>query len=280
MVSGRPGSHCPVGIALAGNDLELAEANSQLAQRLSQGIERRHALGDVPLTDLLLAQTSALEAQSRSIVSRAAMLDAERSYRSLTGLDARPSIEPEPISHSHTISAEHPALRAAQAKIRRTKAARRMARETAKGNPTLLIGPRRERAAFGRSFDDSIGLALTVPLGGGVHIRAETAAAGRAVAAAQADHAQLVRVLDLQMHEAAHALAVLTESLDAATRRSELASRQYTLGQKAYQQGELGLMDLLRLQHTSFAATRAVMRLVTNQQRHTALYNQAVGDLP
>ena len=267
-------------IALAENDLELAEANAAITERLSQMVMRRYELGDVPLRDLLLAQTSVLDAQSNLIESRAALLDAERGYRSLTGLQARPAVQVEAISKAQTVGPEHPAVRATQSQIKRAQDARRVGRAAARGAPVLLVGPRRERAAFGQSSDDSIGLSLRLPFGGRVHTRAQVTAAERAVAAAEAEHARLLRELDLQMHEAAHALAVISESLTVATKHSELASQQYTLGQRAYQLGELGLMDLLKLQRTSLAATRAVMRLETDRQRHTALFNQAVGNVP
>jgi hypothetical protein len=52
------------------------------------------------------------------------------------------------------------------------------------------------------------------------------------------------------------------------------------MGELAYEKGELELIDLLKIQATAIDARRQVSRLEIGQKRQTALYNQAVGDLP
>ena len=59
-----------------------------------------------------------------------------------------------------------------------------------------------------------------------------------------------------------------------------LAERHQEMSVSAYEKGELELIDLLKVQTTAIAAKRQVTRLVIDEKRQTALYNQAVGKLP
>lgn len=267
-------------IALADNDLALAEEAFRISSRLTTIVERRHELGDVALSDALLAQTAALEAQTQLIDARASILDAERAYRSLTTLNRRPPFENEIQSTQHDIEPAHPALVFANAELRRAQARQNVRERSAKGAPSLLIGPRRERAAFGQTFDDSIGISVRIPFGGSAHTQTEVTAAGRETASVRAARNRLVRQLDLQLHEAAHQLAVVRQNLSTSNERLALADRQLTMAQSAYEKGELEIIDLLKIQSAAFAAKRQVTSLTIGQKRQTSLYNQAVGELP
>jgi len=267
-------------IALADNNFVLAEEAFQVSSRLAMLVERRHALGDVALSDVLLAQTAVLEAQTQLTDARAAILDAERGYRNLTTLDHRPPFEDEAQSSLLGIEPDHPALVFANAELRRADARQKMLRRSSAGAPSLLIGPRRERTAFEQSFADSIGITLRVPFGGMEHRQTVVAAAGRETASIRAARNQLVRQLDLQLHEAAHQLVVIRENLSTARQRSALAERLFGMAQIAYENGEYEIIDLLKIQSAALAAKRQVTGLVIEEMRQTSLYNQAVGELP
>jgi outer membrane protein TolC len=102
----------------------------------------------------------------------------------------------------------------------------------------------------------------------------------RVAAGARASLEQQKRALGLALHEAAHSLAVIRENLEAASERMELAERHQRMGESAYEKGEIELIDLLKIQTTAIAAKRQVTRLLIDEKRQTALYNQAVGKLP
>jgi hypothetical protein len=70
------------------------------------------------------------------------------------------------------------------------------------------------------------------------------------------------------------------ENLEMAAERLELAERQEAMGELAYEKGEIELMDLLRLESMTIDARRQATRLEIEQRRQTALYNQAVGEMP
>ena len=267
-------------IALAENEHELAVQALDTAARLTASVERRYELGDVALSDVLLAQSAHLEAQTVLIEAAAQLLDAERLYRSVTGLERRPPFVGETISPEHEVQPDHPALAFANAEVSRAEAGLEVAEKTYKAGASLLIGPRSERPAFSTVYDDSIGITVNFPFGGSSHRRVETSAAARVAASARVARDQHVRELTLALHEAAHSLDVVSQNLEAASERMKLAERHQAMGESAYEKGELELIDLLKMQATAIAAKRQLTHLMINEKKQTALYNQAVGKLP
>jgi cobalt-zinc-cadmium efflux system outer membrane protein len=267
-------------VALAENARELAAQALQTSTRLVGAVERRFELGDVAERDVLLARSSHLEHETALIDANAAVLDAQRMYRTLTGLDRRPDFAAESLSAVDGIDGTHPALAFADRAVERAEADVEVARQTAGAGTSVLVGTRRERPAFGDAFDDSIGVSVTVPFGGGAHRDTEIAAAARTAAVARAARSRQYRELTLAMHEAAHGLAVARDNLAAASQRSEIAERHEAMGELAYEKGEIELLDLLRIRETAIEARRQLARLQIETKRQTALYNQAVGEMP
>ena len=109
-------------VALAENEHRVAEEARDAAQRLVRIVERRHELGDVALSDVLLARSSYLGLQTALIGAEASLLDAERAYRSVTTLDRRPEFVPETLSDVVEIPQDHPALAFPNAAVARAEA--------------------------------------------------------------------------------------------------------------------------------------------------------------
>ncbi len=267
-------------IALAENTHELAEKSLETAAQLVANVERRYELGDVALRDLLLAQSSYLEYESALIEANAAVLDSQRTFRSVTGLDRRPDFVAEVVSSASEIPPDHPWLALAAIAVERAKADVDVAKKTDNAGATVLIGTRHERPAMGSSFDDSIGVLVAIPFGGSAHRNTAIAATSRTASEAQATRNRELKMLTLEMHEAAHALAVIRMNEVAASRRLAIAEKHEAMGELAYEKGEIELIDLIRIKETAIAARRHAMRLQIDEKRQTALYNQAVGELP
>jgi cobalt-zinc-cadmium efflux system outer membrane protein len=267
-------------VALAENDHALARQARDTASRLAGVVARRHELGDVALSDVLLANSTLLEAQTAVIDASSSVLDTERAYRSVTGLDRRPPFAGERLSERHDVEADHPALVFANAEVLRAEASVAVAERTAQSGTNLFVGARRERPAFGTEMDDSVGIILNVPFGGSSHRQTEISAAASAAARARAKRNQQLRSLTLSLHEAAHGLNVVHQNLSDASERLSLAERSQEMGEIAYEKGEFELIDLLKVQASAIAARRQVARLEIDEKRQTAFYNQAVGQLP
>lgn len=267
-------------IALAENNRNLAEQSLQMAANLLATVERRHELGDVALRDVLLAKTSQLEQQTALIDASAAVLDAERLYRTYTGLDRRPEFAAETRSDADEITSSHPALALADRAVQRAEADLAVADKTHNAGANVLIGTRHERPAFATTTDDSIGVTVSLPFGGSAHRNTAIATAARAASEARAVRKQQLRQLTLEMHEAAHGLAVVRQNLAAAEQRLEIAERHQAMTEMAYEKGEIELLDLMKIKESALAARRQVTQLQIDQKRQTAFYNQAVGELP
>lgn len=267
-------------VALADNAHELAEQSLETAARLVATVERRYELGDVAQRDLLLARSSYLEYETALIEANAALLDAERTYRAVTGLGRRPHFVAETLSATGEITSDHPALALANKALERANAEVEVTRQTSNTGATVLVGFRRERPAFGTFLDDSVGFTVNIPFGGGKHRDTAITTALRTASEALAARNGQLRTLTLEMHEAAHSLAVVRENYASASRRLEIAERQLTMAESAYEQGEIGLLDRLKITETAIAARRHAFRLQIDEKRQMARYNQAAGELP
>ncbi|MGI9287136.1 MAG: TolC family protein [Pseudomonadales bacterium] len=267
-------------MALTDNDARLAKQSLEIARRLSSTVERRYQLGDVARADLLLAQSTVLEKETALLEAEAAQVDAQRTYRSLTGIIRYPEEFEESLSSKEVLDEQHPLLAFAEAELGRARAARRYTARAAKDNPSLLAGPRRERSANDVVVENSIGVTLRIPFGGGAHRGTEIAAADRAVATATAQRDRQRRELQIQLHEAEHGLHVAESALKLATARAEIAQLHLVMGDTAFQKGELNLLDLLKLQDNAASATRKASSLAIEVKRNIALYNQASGERP
>ncbi len=265
---------------LAANEVAVAEERLAMAERRADAVRRRYELGDVPLGDTLLTDAERADAQTALTEATAAQVESQRAWRMLTTMDRRPPVNPEQRSERAGIGPDHPALRLADQAVETASAEYDRTEKSARGHPTLLVGPRRERAVAGDAYADSIGISGYIPFGGSSHAAPEIAAAGRKLAAARAARAHLERDLRMQLHEAEHSFAVARTNLAAAEERARLTGRSHDMGRIAYEKGEIGLLDLLRLADTALAARRDLARLRILEQRAIADYNQAVGELP
>ena len=62
--------------------------------------------------------------------------------------------------------------------------------------------------------------------------------------------------------------------------QAALAERQERMAMLAYEQGEIELIELIRLRGMALAAKRRQLHLAVEEKRQIAFYNQAVGELP
>lgn len=261
------------------NGVELAAEALALAEEIERIVARRHALGDLPLEDTLLAESTVLERRAELIERRAALVDAEFAYELLTGMRARPPALVETPIEQRDFSA-HPLLSLARAEAERARAALELSARAAKGSPSLMIGPRRERDPLTDYYTDSVGVEVSIPVGGGAHADVETAASRRQLAGAEAALAALERRLHAELHEALHTLEATENALSLARRRAEIAGRYREMGQTAFEQGEISLVELLRRDEAARIAARSARRLEVQRGRAIAAVNQAVGILP
>ncbi|MGD8323241.1 MAG: TolC family protein [Gammaproteobacteria bacterium] len=267
-------------VVAAENELALAESSLEIAEETLEVVARRHAAGDLPLADELLARSELYAREMVVLDQEAQLLDTARAYRSLTGLDARPSQFTEKQTQRDDFDDSHPALGFANAQLARARASAALAEESSRGTPSINIGPHRERGPLGTFYSNSMQLTFNMPVGGRRYGAPERARAARIVAEAEAQRSTLLRELDLQLHEAEHELSVAERSLDVANERADLANRQLAMGQSAFAQGEIDLRTLLRIQEAARTADSEVAGLQIQRSRMIAMFNHALGEIP
>jgi outer membrane protein TolC len=267
-------------IARATNELAVARDAARIAEDLQSAIDLRYAAGDVSLGDTLLLRSAAMQREADVIEAEALLVDAELSYESLTGLNEKPAEFSEPLTDREDFDDSHPLVRLADSEVERARAEVELTRRSSKGNPTLTIGPIDQRGAFSTYSARSMNVSLSLPLGGRAHSAAATAESNRAASRAEADRRQLLRELDLELHEARHTLQVVEESLELARQRAELATRSFTMSERAFAEGEITVLELLRSEEFALTTQRAVAGLEVERQRAIAQINQAIGVWP
>ena len=267
-------------IAAAVSAMAAARDAEGLARELVRVVERLNSSGDLPRADLLLARATLLEREQAVVAAEANLLDAERTYRSLTRLEARPASFAEAPSELHELAVAHPFIALAEAGVLRAEANRELVDREVRGPLTLSIGPHREIDPFTTVPRDSVVVALNMPVGGKSYGGTQTAQARREAAAAVAERGELLRRLDLDLHEAEHTLLVLERSTLLADERNSLTAQQLSMAQTAFAQGEIELRELIRVQESTLAARRDVERLAIERERTIAALNQALGVTP
>jgi hypothetical protein len=95
-----------------------------------------------------------------------------------------------------------------------------------------------------------------------------------------AQRAHLFRKLEKQWHEAKHALEVSRVELAIAKELKQLAEEHLAMTQLSFSEGEIGLMELLKVQLRSNDAIFYAQEQEVRMQMRIALYNQSVGVIP
>ncbi|QQD18597.1 TolC family protein [Spongiibacter nanhainus] len=220
------------------------------AQRLLAVSETRFKAGAIPRAAVMQSETLLLAARQQLLEHEAELVDAERQYVTLTGLQRRPETFSEALPQRRQIDQYHPQLRLLL--TRRQQHVQKLAqqRHQAAGNSTVSLGVRRERGSDSEPAVDSFGVSVSIPFGGSAY--ADAASSEAAVALADID-VQIKRTrlqLQQQLHEVEHQLDVLAESIDFATRARDLAQRQWQMAEKAFVAGESDIRPtILALQH-------------------------------
>lgn len=269
--------------AMAAARLRLAQADAaqQAAQSLLDIAQQQLAAGAVAEDAVLHAEALLLEQRSARLAADAALVDAERTYQTLTGLgeypaapfreqrSARAAVGPEhPLLHYLGIAGEVAASQADQA------------REQTRGNPTLSIGVAQQRPDDFNPANDSLVVGLSIPLGGGAAARAQASDAHRQQAAVAAQYADARRTLQLRLHEVEHELEISHSQLALLERQRELAGRRARMAREAFAAGEYRMDQVVLAEREAQRVKTEYALLTARQEQLISEYNQAVGVLP
>lgn len=274
-------------------DITLAQARRDSAAQLAGDVGRRVKAGELARADQHQADGALAAAEAELAESQAQWAVHEQALRTLVAQPvAAQSEEPERLPHSSSsdaratqqkdeqATAEHPALREAQGKLRVAERAHELAGAQTRANPELTVATTRDRGARGERYAQTVTVGVRFPFGssGARENKAATAAAEVLEAQAQLEQERL-RITG-EVASARARLGGARAAAQAADRRATLARETQSFIGKAFRAGEIDLPNRLRVELEAAEAERqsAIARLNVGQA--LSALHQALGLLP
>ncbi|MEE9426302.1 MAG: TolC family protein [Methylococcales bacterium] len=267
-------------VALQHSRLEKAEQLLNLAQKRLKTIERRVDAGDLARADLLLGQSDILAHESHLKQAEAGFVDANVHYINVSGLTQIPVNFSEQQSQLTSIGDNHPAIELLVAEVERANARISWVKKSGIAQPSINFGSTHERDDRKTDISNRLNIGISIPFGGGAFIAPKVAAANRNLIETMSKLEQGRRRLAHDLHEAEHGIGVDQARLEIAKKRNIIAKQYMQMSEKAFQAGEIRLLDLIRIQKDSETTYLETVEAEISLQRGIARYNQAVGELP
>jgi len=259
---------------------EQARSIFDISNKLRNKIKRRVELGDLPRSDLLLAESDHLQKLALLTQAEAEMMHARKNYISLTQMTDIPADYKEQQSSLIEIPEGHPKLSAINAVVQRKQAELKWIKSTGSGQSRVILAGKSERADRKGDDIESMSVKISIPFGGSAHLAPKIAASYLKLTEALAQRAHLFRELEKQLHESKHALEITRTELKIANELKQIAIAHLKMTQLSFSAGEINLLDLLKIQARSNNAMRHAKEREVMLQKNIALYNQAVGVIP
>jgi outer membrane protein TolC len=268
-------------IKLAENRYEVARMVHEVATRLVSTVARRVELGDLSRSDLLMAESDALE--KKTLVGQTE-LDLIKSYQAYTTVARQPRVPTDFAEKQSTIDAigdAHPSVAAVTSMIERAQAQVDWTRRYKQGNqPSIMIGTNNVRGFDGDNFNNGTNLVVQVPIGGDDWNQPFIAEANIALNQKIVERETLVRELNKSLAAIRRSIETNRALLEIAERRREIAETQIRMNQLAFESGEIELINFLKIQTTAQTTIRDARERAILLQRDLAIYNQIVGVTP
>lgn len=268
-------------ISLANIRHDQAKAELAISEKLLSTIKRRVESGDLPRADELLAQTELLQKRSVLTQAEAELMHARKRYSTITQFNKLPSVYEEQLAPLKEVGQNHPSLIALNSQIDVKQAELTATKAIGSGQTNVVAGLLSDEGADSRSNKaEFFNVGVVVPFGGGAHIQPQIAAINVELNKLIAERDQLYRDLEQAHHEAEHNLEINKVELENANEQRKVSEQLLTMTELAFSVGEIGLMDLLKIQSRTQQAILTAKERAVIMQRDKALYNQAVGMMP
>ena len=259
---------------------EWADKSVRITKKLLKTVKLRVDLGDLPKSDFLLAESEYFQNKIKLIHAEAELMHARKRYLFLTKNSKVPAQVSEPLSEKREIDEFHPALAAINAVVAQQKANVEWVKAGGSGQTTFAVGGNMDKPSTNEESIDAIVFSVSVPFGGKGYIAPKIATAQKQYVQAETEKRHLYRYLLEQLHEAEHKLEVERVQLQFATKMKANAEKHFKMANLSFVEGEINLMDFLKIQARSQNAIQHAEESEIRLQRDIALYNQAVGVAP
>ncbi|ESS67834.1 hypothetical protein MGMO_156c00020 [Methyloglobulus morosus KoM1] len=262
---------------------QQARAEIDIFEKLLAKVERRVDLGDLPRSDVLLAQTELLQKLSVLTQVEAELMHARKRYSSITQQNKIPGSYHEKLAAIKKIEFNHPTFVAMNSQIERKQAEINAFNLQNSGQTQVVVGVNSDRPSNNdqRSNNtESFNIGVNIPFGGDAYYAPHVAALNVELNRLITDREQLYRDLELAHHEAEHNMEVNEAELEIAKELKRVAEEHLGMMELSFSVGEINLMDLLKVQSRAQQAILNAKERAIILDRDIALYNQAVGVLP
>lgn len=275
-------------VVLANNANMQAHQVWQTAEKLKQDVVARVKAGELAGTERLLASTNALEMHSQYLLTEAELEHALNSYHHVTGENSLPEAYEETLPKDYDnaqqqhhslaiIEQEHPYLMLLEQQINTLRAQQDLAHFDGAINPSLSLGVRSERGDHGEDFNNSIGVGISFALDNDVYRRPAIANAAKELADAEISRQQLERELNIALFSQLHDLETKQQQLVLLNEQNDTTQQYYALQQRAFELGEIDLVNLLRSQSLANKTYNRKQALEVDIEHMIAKVNQALG---
>lgn len=258
-------------------ELSLAEARAAGMRSLAEDVERRVAAGDLARSDSLAIRAERLAAEAEVAGARQQLDSARAAWQLLTGMDVVPEVAE---SEARAMADDHPEIALAVRNVQAAQDRLDLTRAERSDPPELLLRYRQEVAASGAASQNSIGLAMRLPLGTRDRNLPREALAQSELDVARAEE-QRVRARVHSAFTVARAAAQSAASrLEAEESRAALLRERARLIELSFRAGETALPELLRTLAAAAQAEAAVVRQRAGLGLARARTQQSAGVLP
>lgn len=255
--------------------MQFAQARWESAQQLHADVLRKVHAGVLAPADSALSQAEALGAESGWLDARAQQGMATVELKRLTGQSVIGDLAEKTAPAQD--AGNHPALEVATQAWVADQARLELAQRSRRDNPTLSAAARFDRDVSGAPYRNTFRMGMTWPLDTEARNAPRIAAAAAALTESEVAMAQRKRDLMAEIERSRMALALAQEAAQlSAQRHASMAQVQQAI-ERAFQAGERGLAELLRVRHLAFEAELAWHAARDQLGLAQARLNQALG---
>lgn len=258
---------------------QLASARAETARQLEDEVARRVQAGDLARTDLLLAQAERFAAETAELEAESKLVQAQQRYMALTGLTELPNDALE-SRRNELAPGAHPRVEAARRALARAQVNLQVVQDSRRDAPELAVQYQRGRDEFDSPTHDSVRVGIKIPFGTDGRNQPLLAAANTEITKAQVELRVAEAAVDAEIREAKTTLANAERAATLTEQRETAANENLGLTKRAFDLGELPLVQLLRVQALAQEAQAAHLLQKTALALAIARVNQAQGLLP
>ena len=254
----------------------VAARHARSLEALANDVERRVTAGDLARADALAARAELLAASAAAGEASLRLGTARAQWMQLTGMEQ----VADPAEDARPTAALHPEVALAALTAQGARSRLDVVRASRMEPPELTVRYRRDTAGGGLPAENSVGIAIRIPLGTEDRNLPREKAALAELETAKAEELRQQRRLESEAATAALGVRIAEEQVRAEAERADLLRERATLIERSFRAGESALPELLRASaaaaqaEAALAAQRAALGLARGR------LNQVNGLMP